>query len=113
MDCRNRQLVGVQTAPGIAAEAIDDRLQVDHADALEHADEKGVDRHQLTGVVDLDMAFAELRTEALQMTHQVIGQLDLLLTCGTFEAQEALMAREQVMAPPNASDASRTDLNTA
>ncbi len=49
MDCRDRQLVCIQAAPGIAAEAIDDRLQVDLADALERADEEGIDGHQLTG----------------------------------------------------------------
>lgn len=113
MNGRDGQLVGVQAPPGVAAEAVDDGLQVDLADAFECADEEGIDGHQLTGVVYLYMALAELRTEALQMAHLVIGQFDLLLACGLLEAKETLMAREQVMASPDASDARRADLNPA
>jgi hypothetical protein len=41
-------------------------LQVDLADTLEVTDEEGVDGQQITRVVGLDVAFAELRTEAFQ-----------------------------------------------
>ena len=46
--------------------AVDDGLQVDLADPLQHADEEGVDRDQGAGVRGLDVAFAELGTEPLQ-----------------------------------------------
>lgn len=62
MDCRDRQFVGVQATPGIAAEAINDGLQIDLADPFERADEEGVDGDQLAGVVHLDIALAELRS---------------------------------------------------
>ncbi len=57
------------------------------------------------------MALAELRTEALQVAHLVIGQFNLLLAYGALEEQETLMAREQVMASPDASNTCRADLN--
>ena len=68
----DRHLVGVEATPTIARAAVDRALQVDLADALEVTDEEGVDSHQIAGVAGLDMALAELRTEAFQ-------RLDLLL----------------------------------
>jgi len=57
----DRQFVGIEPSPGITAVAIDDRLQIDLADALEMADEEGIYGDQVAGMPGLDMAFAELR----------------------------------------------------
>ena len=65
MHSGQRQLARVEPAPAVAAEAVDDRLQIDLPDALQVADKEGVDRDQLAGVVDLDLALAKLRAEAL------------------------------------------------
>jgi hypothetical protein len=61
MDGGDRQLARVEPGPGIAAVAVDRGLQVELADALEGADEEGVDRDQASGVRCLDVPFAELR----------------------------------------------------
>ncbi len=51
-----RQLVGIEACPGVATGAVDRGLQVDLADALEHADEAGTDGDQSAGVRRLDVA---------------------------------------------------------
>ena len=56
---RDRRLA----APAVAVEH---RLQVHFAHALQGADEKGVDRHQFSAVVHFDLPFPELGAEALQ-----------------------------------------------
>ena len=63
---RERQLVGVEPRPGIAAVAVDRGLQVDLADALEHTDEERVDRHQGARVRGLDVPLAELGAEPFE-----------------------------------------------
>lgn len=87
MHGRDGQFVGVEAAPGVAAEAVDHGLQVDLADSLERTDEEGVDGDQFAGVMDFDMSFAELRAEAFQVANLIFGQLDLLLACGPLEPQ--------------------------
>ena len=62
-DGGDRELVGVEPAPGIAGAAIDGGLEIDLAHALEMADEEGVDGHQVAGMAGADVAFAELGAE--------------------------------------------------
>src|SRR5690554_6357590 len=82
MHGRDGQFTGVEAAPGVATEAGDDGLQIDLADPLERTDEEGIDSDQFAGVMDLDMPFAELRAEPLQVADLIFGQLDLLLAGG-------------------------------
>jgi hypothetical protein len=60
----DRQLGGIEPGPGVAAVAVDGGLQIDLADALERADEEGVDGDQAAGVRRLDVALAELRARS-------------------------------------------------
>ncbi len=46
----DRELGGVEPAPGVAGMAVDGGLQVDLADALQMAEEEGIDGHELAGV---------------------------------------------------------------
>ena len=50
VDGGDRQLVGVERGPGVATVAVDGGLQVELADALEDADEVGVDGDQRAGM---------------------------------------------------------------
>ena len=111
MHGRDGQFAGVEAAPGVAAEAVDDGLQIDLANPFEGTDEEGIDSDQFADVVDFDMPFAKLRAEPLQVANLIFGQLDLLLARGPLEPQKALMTGQQIMASPYASDARRTDLN--
>ena len=107
LDRGDRHLVGEQLRPGIAGMAVDHGLQVDLADALEHADEERVDRHQGAGVGGLDMALAELGAEALQEPRLLRRELDRLLGAGLFQAQQPLVLGEQIVAAPDTTDATQ------
>ena len=50
-----RAVIGVRSGPGMTTVAVDGGLQIDLADALQDADEEGVDGNQRTGVRRLDM----------------------------------------------------------
>ena len=113
LDRGEGQLVGVEPRPGVARVAVDRGLQVDLADALEHADEEGVDRDQGAGVRRLDVALAELGAEALQQPDLLIGQLERALGGGLLEAQQALVLGQQPVTLPDAADAAGGDLDAA
>lgn len=98
-----RQLVQIQPGPGVAAVAVDRGLQVDLANALQRADEEGVDRHQGAGVRRPDMALAELRAEPLE---QALGG-------GLLQAQQALVSGQQAVALPDPAHAAGRDLDAA
>ena len=55
--------------------AVDRGLQVDLADPLEDADEEAVDGDRAAGVRCFDMAFAELRREALEQPNLFVGEV--------------------------------------
>jgi len=59
----DRQLASVEPAPGVAGIAVDDRLQVDAAHALQCPDKEGIDRHQIAGVPRFDVPLPELGGE--------------------------------------------------
>ena len=65
VDGGDRQLARMQAGPGIPRVAIDRSLQVDFANALEHADEESIDGNETSGVRGLDVALAEFGREAL------------------------------------------------
>jgi len=56
LDGGDRQLVGIEVRPGMPAVAADRGLQIHPADALEGADEEGVDGDEGAGVWCLDVA---------------------------------------------------------
>jgi len=62
----DRQLACVEPGAGVAAVAVDRGLQIDLADALERADEEGVDGDQRAGVRGLDVALPELGREPFE-----------------------------------------------
>ena len=107
---RDRQLICVETPPGIAAEAVDDGPQVHLADAFESTHEECVYGHQITGVTHLDMAFTELGAETFQKTDLFVTEFDFLLPGRAFQAQQAVMFGEQVMTAPDPANASGADL---
>lgn len=106
---RDRQLAGVEPAPGIAAVAVNDRLEVDFADTLQRTDEEGIDGHQVTGVARLDMPFAELWAEAFQQLDLLVAKLDLLVFHGLLQTQQPLVTRQQLMPAPDAANPGRAD----
>jgi hypothetical protein len=80
----NRQLVGIKARPGVATGAVDRGLQV---------------------------ALAELRAEAFQQPHLLVGQADLPLGGGLL--QPAIMPGQQAVALPDATYATGGDLDAA
>ena len=90
---------------------VDGRLHVDPSHALEGAHVEGVHADQLPGGVGLDVAIAELRTEALQEPDLLGGQLDPALLGVLLEAQQALVLGQQVVAAPDAADPAGADLD--
>ena len=55
---------GIDPRPGVATVAVQHGLQIHLANPLERADKEGVDRHQFSGVVNLNLAFAKLGAKA-------------------------------------------------
>ena len=84
----DRQLVGIEPRPGVAAAAIDRGLQLELADAFEGADEEGVDGDEAPGMRGLDVALAELRAEALQQPGLLLGEFDPALGSGVLYDRE-------------------------
>ena len=107
----DRELVGVEPAPGIAGVAIDDGLEVDLAHALEMADEEGVDGHEVAGMAGLDVAFAELGAEPFQQPDLFGVEIDLALTGGLLKPQQARLFGQELLTGPHAADPSGGDLH--
>jgi len=105
VDSGERQLGGVEPGEGEARVAVDGGLGVDAADAFEVADVEGVHGEQRAGVRSLDVAVAELRIEAFEQADLLIGELDRAFAGVLFEAQQALVLGEQIVAFPDAADA--------
>lgn len=101
LDGRQRQLAGVQLAPGVAAVRVDHRLQVDLPDALEGADEERVHGHQIAGPAGLDVPLAELGAEPLEQADLRVGQLDLAVADVLLEAQQPVVLGQQVVPAPD------------
>ena len=71
-----RLLADVEEAEGVGAVGVDDRVQVDPADALERADHEGVGGEQLARPLALDMPLAKAGIELLQERRLLRAQLD-------------------------------------
>ena len=71
-------------------------------------DEEGVDSHQIAGVMGLDMALAELRTEAFLRLDLLLRQREGVLGRGLLQAQQPVMTAEQAMPTPHASSVELT-----
>ena len=107
----DRHLRGVDLGERQGTEGVDDDLNVDLADALERAPVERVLIEQFSGRRGLDMAHAELRRVALQQPDLFLGQDVGLLPGLGLEAQQALVARLQIMAEPDAAHAGRADVD--
>jgi hypothetical protein len=92
VDGRDGQLRGVEVPPGHAAEGVEDGLEVDLPDALEGADEEGVDGHEIAGEAGFDMAFPELGAVALQEPDLLLGEGELPLGGPSLRGGEAARA---------------------
>ncbi len=79
------------TSPGVAGMAVDDALQIDPPDALQRADEEGIDCNQSTRVRGFDVPFPKLRREPLQQPGLLFRKLHLALGGLLFQPQQALV----------------------
>jgi hypothetical protein len=93
--------------------AVDDGLQIDLADAFQHADEERVDGHQRAGVRSLDVPVAELRAEPFEQPGLLGRELDRALGRHPLKPQQALVLGQQVVATPNPAHPARADLEPA
>lgn len=110
LDRGGRQLRSVDPGPGVAAVAVDRSLQVDPANAVQHAHEERVDRDQGAGVRRLNVALQELRREALQQPDLLVAERGLLLRRRLLQAQQALVLGQQPVAVPDPAHSARRDL---
>jgi hypothetical protein len=69
----------MQEAEGIAAERVDDGMQIDLADALQVTHEEGVLIQQLARPAALDETLAEARVLLLEEVDLLLGELDCLV----------------------------------
>ncbi len=111
MNRGHRQLAGVEPSPGVATVAVQHCLQIHLTNSLERADEEGVDRHQFSGVVDLNLTFAKLGAEAFEQANLLVIELNGLLTVSFLKAQQAVVFGEQVVPLPHATHTARTDID--
>ena len=81
--------------------AVDGSLQMDLANALEGADEEGVERFQPAGVWGLDVALAEFQGEALEQPDLLLAEPQLSFGGTLFQAQQALLLSHRAMALPD------------
>ncbi len=96
----------------MATVAVQHCLQIHLTNSLERADEEGVDRHQFSGVVDLNLTFAKLGAEAFEQANLLVIELNGLLTVSFLKAQQAVVfGGEQVVALPHATHTARTDID--
>src|SRR6266496_3992973 len=107
----HRQLRSVEPSPGIAAEAIEHRLQIDLAHALQGTHEEGVHRDKLAGVLDLDVALPELGAEALEQAYLLLSEGELVLAHRTLQTQQPLVLGEQPVTTPYPAHAAGADLH--
>ena len=108
---RDRHLRGVEPGPDEAAEAVQYGLDVDLADPLQRAREKGVHGHQFTSGVDLDVPLAILGVEPLQRQDLFVAQLDLPLPDRLLQPQEPVVACLEVVAHPDTPHTAGADLD--
>ena len=71
--------------------AIEHRLQIDPANALQRADEEGVHGDKFPGLGGLDMSLSEFGTEALEQADLRVAELEATLGHHFLQAQEPLV----------------------
>ena len=108
MNRSHRQLAGIVPSPGMTVLAVQHDFQI-HLVPLEYTDDEGIARHQFPNVVNFDLAFAKLRTEALEQANLFIIELHRLLPMGFLEAQQAAELGKQVVTLSYATQIARTD----
>ena len=81
MNRSHRQLAGIVPSPGMTVLAVQHDSQI-HLVPLEYTDDEGIARHQFPNVFNFDLAFAKLRTEALEQANLFIIELHRLLPMG-------------------------------
>ena len=96
----------------MAAVAVQHGLQIHLANPLECADEEGVGRHRFSGVVNLNLTFAELGTEALEQANLLVIELNRLFPVGFLQTQPAVVFGEYVVTLPHTTHTARTDVET-
>lgn len=88
MHSGDRHLIGIQPAPGIAAVAVHDSLQIDLPDTFQVTDKERINSHQIAGIPCFDVPFTKLRRELLQRFYLFIGQLHRLSADVLFQAKQ-------------------------
>ena len=72
---------------------------------LQDTGEEGVDGHQAAGVRRLDVAFAELRREALEQPYALVREVQRALGGGLVQAQQPVVLGQQAVTHPPAANA--------
>lgn len=111
MHGRDRQLAGVEPSPGVAGMTVDHRLQIDPTNAFQGANEECVRRNQIASVLGFDVALSDLRTEPLQKADLIVAQFKVLFSDPAFKAKQALMPGQKVVATPDTTNTTGTDLD--
>ena len=73
------------------AAAVDSGLQIDLTDALQDADEEGIDGNQRAGVRRLDMTLAVFRAEPLEQRDLFLREGELALGRGLLQPQQPIV----------------------
>ena len=107
MDGGDGELGGIEAGPSVAGVAVDGGLQIDLTDALQDADEEGIDSDEASGVRGLDVTLAELWREALEQSDLLVGERDLAVGGLLLEPQEAVVLGGETVPDPDAPDAAR------
>jgi len=87
-DC---EFVGGEPGPSMPAVAVDGGVQIDLAEALQDANEEGVDGNQRAGVRRLDMALAVFRAEPLEQRDLFLREGELALGRGLLQPQQPIV----------------------
>ena len=97
LDRGHRHLAGVEPGPDVAAEAVQHRLDVDLADALERTREEGGNGHKLRRGLDFGVPLAELGVEALKRLDLLLGELDLPLADRLLQPEQPVVTGLEVV----------------
>ena len=91
VDGRHRQLGGVETTPAIAAVAVQHLFRIDLTGDLEGDHKEIVDGDQIVRNTRLDMAFLELRPEALQPSALLSAEPELFVSHRGLQTYQPLL----------------------
>jgi hypothetical protein len=113
VDGSPRELGGEEAGPDLTAEGTEDGLAVYLPDALQGADEEGVNGHEVAGEAGFDVTLPELGAVALKKSGLLLGQDEFPRLGGLLGPEKPFMLGEEVMAAPDAANAAEAYLHPA